>query len=84
MENPVLTLKDIRATSDRKADGWRAVLEFPNGGRQLFSSRHGTKESADREAQHARRARVNYPACVIADPGPNMLQDLEFNRPAQS
>lgn len=54
--------QEIDATTSRRADGWAAVLAFTNGGRQLFSSRHGTHDSALLEAQHAKRARLEYPA----------------------
>lgn len=69
----------ITATTARKADGWAAVLEFPNGGRQLFSSRHGTMESAQREAAHARLMRLACctPGNCVPDPAPNSLMILE-------
>lgn len=67
----------IRATTSRLADGWVAVLEFTNGGRQRFSSRHGTMESAQMEADHALKVRVEMPQACVPDPAPHSLMLLE-------
>jgi len=66
----------IKATADRMANGWAAVLEFPNGGRQRFVSRYGTMEEAKRDAAKCLRVRLNYPNGVIRDPDPNQLMDM--------
>jgi hypothetical protein len=71
------TIKDARATAARKANGWVAVLEFPNGGRQEFTSRHGTMESAEMEARHAKSVGERYPDSVVPDPKPHCLMILE-------
>ncbi len=69
----------IKPSVDRMANGWAAVLEFPNGGRQRMSSRHGTMESALSDARRCLRVRLNYPESCIRDPGPNQLVCLEAN-----
>ena len=71
-----MNANEITATADRRANGWRPVLEFPNGGRQCMSSRYGTMEQATRAAQHCRRLRIKYPANVVRDPLPNECQEL--------
>lgn len=68
---------EIKATADRRADGWRAVLEFSNGGRQCMSSRHGTMESAVREAQGCLRNRIANPEGCVRDPRPFECQELQ-------
>jgi len=67
---------EIIASTARKADGWAAVLEFPNGGRQVFAQRFGSMESAQREAKNLLRVRLTYPDGVIPDPAPHTLMDL--------
>ena len=67
---------EITASTQRLANGWAPVLEFPNGGRQLFSSRHGTMDSALLEAKWSLLARLNYPECACPDPEANTLQIL--------
>ena len=67
---------EIVATADRRANGWRPVLEFPNGGRQCFSSRYGTMEQATRAAQGCRRARIQHPDGVVRDPQPNECYEV--------
>jgi len=64
---------NIKASADRMANGWAAVLEFPNGGRQRFSQRFGTMDEARRESACLLRARLNDPSGVIHDPAPNSL-----------
>lgn len=71
----------IRATSQRMADGWTAVLEFPNGGRMRFSARHGTQEAAELEAAHGRKCRLAWPECAVPDPEANRLVDLREPTP---
>lgn len=68
---------EIKASCDRRANGWAAVLEFPNGGRQRFAQRFGTMEAAQAESANLLRVRLAYPSAVIADPQPNALMDLE-------
>lgn len=70
---------EITASCDRRANGWAAVLEYPNGGRQRFAQRFGTMEDAQKEARHLLRVRLAYPYPygVIQDPLPNRLMDLE-------
>lgn len=67
----------IKATATRKADGWRGVLEHPNGGRQVLISQHGTMEHAEQDAAHALQVRINYPELTVKDPEANEYQDLE-------
>lgn len=67
----------IKATATRKADGWRGVLEYPNGGRQVLISRHGTMEHATQDAAQALQVRLNHPELTVKDPGANEYQDLE-------
>jgi hypothetical protein len=69
--------QEIRATVARRANGWAAVLEYPNGGRQMFSSRFGTMDEAQREAISLLHVRTSYPEGVIADPAANQLMDLD-------
>lgn len=68
---------EIKATADRRANGWRAVLEFPNGGRQCMASRYGTMEAAIREAKRCLRGRLRYPESCVRDPNPFECQELE-------
>jgi hypothetical protein len=74
------TLESIEATTTRKANGWHAVLAFPNGGRQVFSAPHGTMDAAMQEARHAKRAGDLYPQCRIRDPRPHELIELATYR----
>lgn len=71
-----MNANDIKATADRRANGWRPVLEFPNGGRQCMSSRYGTMDAAIKAAQGCRKARINYPDGVVRDPQPHECQEL--------
>ena len=71
---------NIKAACDRMANGWAAVLEFPNGGRQRMFSRFGTMDEALKDARHCLRVRLNYPEGCIRDPGPNQLICLEANQ----
>ena len=68
---------EISASCDRRANGWAAVLEYPNGGRQRFAQRFGTMEDAQKEARKLLRVRLAYQECVITDPKPHSLMDLE-------
>ena len=63
--------------AQRDANGWRAVIEFPNGGRQVFASRHGTFEAAYAEADHAMRIRIKHPEACVRDPRANEYQEIE-------
>jgi hypothetical protein len=65
---------DVKASCNRYANGWGAVLEYSNGGRQLFSQRFGTMEDAVAESNHLIRMRDKYPQEVISDPAPNACQ----------
>lgn len=67
----------IQPETQRMANGWAAVLAFPNGGRQLFSSRHGTMDDALEEARHSLKVRIEYEGFTVPDPQPNCLQVLE-------
>ncbi len=67
---------EIKATADRRANSWRPVLEFANGGRQCFASRYGTMAEATKAAQRGRKARIEYPASAVRDPQPNECQEL--------
>ena len=69
-------IMEINATADRRANGWRAVLEFPNGGRQCMSSRHGTMQEATKEAVKCRKVRLEYPAACVRDPRPFECQEV--------
>ena len=71
-----MTRNEINATADRRANGWRAVLEFPNGGRQCFASRYGTMNEAIKAARKCKQARINYPSGVVRDPMPNECQEV--------
>ena len=72
---------NIKPTVQRKANGWAAVLEFPNGGRQVFSQRFGTLKEAQREAEKLKRVRLTYPNCTIPDPQPNQCQEIGDHTP---
>ncbi len=67
---------NIKATTTRKAAGWAPVLEFPNGGRQVFGLLYGTMEQAQREANAGLACRLKYPEYVIPDPQPNQCVQL--------
>lgn len=67
---------NLEPKAQRKADGWYAVIEFPNGGRQVFSTRHGTMDAAIAEADHALRIRVHTPEACVRDPQPNEYQEI--------
>lgn len=71
-----MTIKQIKATADRRANGWRPVLEFPNGGRQCMASRYGTMEQAEKAARKCLKVRIEYPDGVVRDPMPNECQEL--------
>ncbi len=66
----------MKATCSRKSNGWVAVIEFDNGGRQEFSTRHGTMEQATSEAEHALKLRIANPDLCVPDPKPNTLMVL--------
>ena len=66
----------IKASADRRANGWRPVLEFPNGGRQCFASRYGTMSEATKVANKGRKLRIEYPDSTVRDPQPNECQEL--------
>jgi hypothetical protein len=72
-----MNANQLTASSSRRANGWAAVIEFPNGGRQLFSSRHGTMEAAILEAKHGIECRIKYPQCVVRDSNSHELMVLE-------
>ena len=67
---------EITPNVDRRANGWRAVLEFPNGGRQCFATRYGTLDEALRESERMAQTRNDHPEWVargwlVPDPQPN-------------
>lgn len=66
----------IKATATRRAHGWHAVLEFPNGGRQVYTSQHGTMDSAIVEARQILSARSMYPNSAVRDPRAHELMDF--------
>ncbi len=72
----IVEVPAIKATSDRRADGWRPVLEFANGGRQCMASRYGTMEAAERAAAKCLRVRIEHPEGCVRDPRPNECQEL--------
>jgi hypothetical protein len=63
----------ITPSTRRRANGWQATLEFPNGGIQAFSSLYGSMEQAARAANGMLTARLASPESCIPDPAPNML-----------
>ncbi len=67
---------EITATADRRANGWRAVLEFSNGGRQCMSSRHDSMDAAVKEATKCRNIRLEYPEGCVRDPRPFECQEI--------
>jgi len=71
-----MTNQEINATADRRANGWRPVLEFSNGGRQCFASRYGTMAEATKAAQKGRKARIEHPESVVRDPLAHECQEL--------
>jgi hypothetical protein len=71
------TENTLNASAARMANGWAAIIEFPNGGRQRFSSRHGTMDAAILEARHGIKCRIEYPNCTVRDPNPHELMVLE-------
>ncbi len=73
--------KSITASTSSRANGWVAVLEFPNGGRQQGASRYGSHDSALLTAKSMRRNRLENPEFVVPDPAPNTLQDLSERQP---
>ena len=73
-----MNANQLTASSSRRANGWAAVIEFPNGGRQLFSSRHGTMEAAILEAKHGIECRIKYPQIAVRDPNSHEL--MVFDR----
>ena len=66
--------KAITASTSARSNGWAAVLEFPNGGRQLFPSRYTSHDAALNAATHALRNRLAYPEACIPDPDAHTLQ----------
>jgi hypothetical protein len=71
----------ITASTARLSDGWAAILEFPNGGRQQGGARHGSHDSALLTAKSMRRNRLDNPEFVVPDPAPHTLQDLSAKQP---
>ena len=72
-----MSAPDLTPAAQRDANGWRAVIEFPNGGRQVFTTRHGTMDAAVAEADHALRLRIKVgPTACVPDPQPNAYQEL--------
>ena len=61
----------------RSADGWRAVLYFENGGRQVFSSLYWTSDAAMRAAKSALSIRIKY-AAQLAHKDPPANQTVEI------
>lgn len=70
------TKTKIIATTSRKENGWCAVLEFPNGGRQVMAPRYGSMDSAQRYANKCLRVRLAYPNSCIVDPQENQCVEL--------
>ena len=68
---------DLNPAAARYHNGWRGVIEFPNGGRQILVTRYGTMQEAIEEADRALRLRLKYPDCAVRDPRPYECQDLE-------
>ena len=67
---------DIEISAQRDANGWRAVLGFANGGRQVFTTIHWTMEDALKEADNAWRLRIKYPHACVRDPRENEYQEI--------
>jgi hypothetical protein len=65
----------ITPSTRRRANGWQATLEFPNGGIQAFSSVYGSMEQAARAANGLLTARRANPERCIPDPSANMLME---------
>jgi hypothetical protein len=66
----------ITPSTRRRANGWQATLEFPNGGIQAFPSLYGSMEEAARAANGLLTARLANPGSCVPDPAPNMLQEI--------
>jgi hypothetical protein len=65
----------ITPSTRRRANGWQATLEFPNGGVQAFSSLYSSMDQAARAANGLLTARLANPAGCIPDPAANMLME---------
>ena len=70
-------MKDkIIASTRRRANGWQATIEYPNGGIQAFSSIHYSHDAALKYAKELLNIRLNYPKSCVSDPQPNLLMEL--------
>jgi hypothetical protein len=70
------TKQEIIPSTRRKAHGWQATLEFPNGGIQAFPSLYGSHDKAFKAARGLLRSRLQHPESCIPDPSADMLMEL--------
>lgn len=66
----------ITPSARRRANGWQATLEFPNGGVQAFSSLYGSMGEAFLAANGLLTARLANPESCIPDPAANNLEQI--------
>jgi hypothetical protein len=71
-----MKILQITPSTRRRANGWQATLEFPNGGVQAFSSLYSSMEQAARVANGLLTARLANPGGCVPDPSANMLMEL--------